>query len=267
MKSFNVYIMLLLYSVLLLCSCQVLESSTSNEAKLPSTPTPTKLSQAIATPKPTSTARPRPTINPESVLALQIGNDFPIARFYPGYGLTESENNRIGDTFSFDPWEAPCPEFGNDWVGGHIKKLGFKWVRISIDYTELDAAKAAGNFSRSEINLCHDAAVTFLDENDVTIMHTIVYWDEKLHSDRYPNYQNEEEVQQYLDYTRMIVREFKGRIKYYEILNEIALLVKKNFKGYMCHRFRSAKRRTDSEGDTRTTVRTVIGLKIWRRKR
>ena len=93
-------------------------------------------------------------------------------------------------------------------------------MRVSIDYIELEPAREAGNFSKFEINPCHDEVITFLYENDITIMHTIVYWDETLHADRYPNYKNEEEVQQFLDYTRMIVAAFKGRVQYYEILNE-----------------------------------------------
>jgi len=35
-----------------------------------------------------------------------------------------------------------------------------------------------------------------------------------------PKSQDEQEIQRYLDYARFIVRRFKGRIKYYEILNE-----------------------------------------------
>ena len=197
-------------------------TSRDAEAQLPS-PTETATQVMTEPPAPTEippTATPIPTINPETVLTLQKDSDLPMIRFYPGYGFTESENSRIGDTFPFDPWEQPCPEFENDWVGGHIKQLGFKWVRVSIDYIELDPAREAGNFSKFEINPCHDEAITFLYENDITIMHTIVYWDETLHADRYPSYKNEEEVQQFLDYTRMIVAAFKGRVQYYEILNE-----------------------------------------------
>lgn len=82
-----------------------------------------------------------------------------------------------------------------------------------------------GDYSQFDINECQDEIVTSLAENDITILYTIVYWDENLHTENYPDYGDEQEVQRFLDYTRLIVRHFKDRIQYYEILNEAVAYV------------------------------------------
>lgn len=212
---------LILFLVLMLSSCQAV-TPTPDETGPQLTPTPTKLPPAPDNPTSTPTdtpPKPRPTINPDSVLALQVGNDLPITRFWPEYGFKESENNRIGDSYPLDPREPPC-EFDYIKIGSLLKKVGYKWIRTSIDPMELDLENPDFDYSKMEINPCHTEEITYLSENDITILYTIVYWDEVLHANRYPNYQNEAEVQQYLDYTRMIVKEFRGKVTYYEILNE-----------------------------------------------
>jgi hypothetical protein len=82
-----------------------------------------------------------------------------------------------------------------------------------------------GEYSSTEFNACQDGIISALAENDVTIVHTIVYWDEAVHSDHIPDYHNEAEVQGYLDYARLLVRHFKDRIQYYGILNEAAIFL------------------------------------------
>jgi hypothetical protein len=98
-------------------------------------------------------------------------------------------------------------------------------VRLSLDRLELDQARSMDDYSQFEINECQDEIVTLLAENDITIIYTLVYWDETLHAENYPDYGNEEEVQRFLDYTRLIVRHFQDRIQYYEILNEALVYV------------------------------------------
>ena len=158
-------------------------------------------------------------------ITLQEGTNLPITGIVPRR-FKELADNRIGDLFPLDRYPAPCPPAKYDWSFTHVGYLGLKWVRVSLDRLELDQARNLGDYSQFQINACQDEMITLLAENDVTILYTIVYWDEKLHADRYPDYRNEEEVQRYLDYTRLIVRHFKGRIQYYEILNEALVYVK-----------------------------------------
>jgi hypothetical protein len=166
----------------------------------------------------TSTFSP-PTLGPNLSLSLQAGYDLPKIWIVPkSYG--ELDNNRIGDTFPLDRHGSPCPPANEDWSFTHVGELGLKWVRLSLDTIELEPIWSSGNYSQFEINQCQAEVLTLLSENDITILYTLVYWDEHLHAERYPHYRNEDEIQQFLDYTRLIVSHFKGRIQYYEILNE-----------------------------------------------
>lgn len=153
-------------------------------------------------------------------MILQEGNNLSKARIATKR-LGELANNRIGDMFPLDRHPLPCPQWDEDWSFTHVRDLGLKWVRLSVDRMEYYQAQSMGQYSQFEINACQDEIVSRLAANNVTIMHVIVFWDETLHvGENYPRYQKEEEVQRYLDYARFIVRHFKGRIKYYEILNE-----------------------------------------------
>jgi hypothetical protein len=161
-----------------------------------------------------------PTSGTRQFAILQEGDDLPKARLVT-IRLGELANNRIGDLFPLDRHPLPCPAWDQDWSFTHVRDLGLKWVRTSVDVMEYNQAQSLGLYSQPEINACQDEIVSALAANDVTIMHVIVFWDENLHvGENYPRYRKEEEIQPYLDYARLIVRHFKGRIQYYEILNE-----------------------------------------------
>jgi len=166
----------------------------------------------------TSTFSP-PTLGPNLSFSLQAGYDLRKTWIVPK-SFGELADNHMGDTFPLDRHPIPCPPASGDWSFTHVGELGLKWVRLSLDTIELEPVWSTGNYSQFEINQCQDEIVTLLSENDITILYTLVYWDKNLHAENYPNYKNEEEIQLFLDYTRLIVRHFKGRIQYYEILNE-----------------------------------------------
>jgi hypothetical protein len=161
-----------------------------------------------------------PTSGTRQFVILQEGNSLPKARLEIKRS-GELANNRIGDLFPLDRYPLPCPRWDQDWSFTHVRDLGLKWVRTSVDVMEYNQAQSLGLYSQPEINACQDELVSALAANDVTIMHVIVFWDESLHvGENYPRYRKEEEIQPYLDYARLLVRHFKGRIQYYEILNE-----------------------------------------------
>ena len=165
-----------------------------------------------------------PTSGASMSLILQEGNNLAKAGIVTGR-LRELADNRIGDTFPLDRHPSPCAPAEEDWSFTHVSNLSLKWVRLSLDRLELDQARSMGDYSQFDINECQDEIVTSLAENDITILYTIVYWDENLHTENYPDYGHEQEVQRFLDYTRLIVRHFKDRIQYYEILNEAVAYV------------------------------------------
>lgn len=154
---------------------------------------------------------------------LQEGNDQPKALIQ-----TKSHNeltgNGIGDSRDRIGYPTPCSPDANA-TDAHIDDLGLTWARVSIDRLEWEPARSLGAYSQFQITRCQDRIVSLLAGKGVTILHTIVHWDEELHAERPPDYGNEEEVQLYLDYVRLIVGHFKDRIQYYEILNEAHVYV------------------------------------------
>lgn len=157
-------------------------------------------------------------------VVIQKGNDLE-KTYIEGKTYKDLAQNQIGDTFPLDRHSPPCPCANEDWSFTHVGNLSLKWVRVSLDPIELDQARSWDHFSEFEINPCQDQIITLLAENDITILNNIVYWDKTLHATNYPDYKDQDEIQLYLDYAQMIVNHFKGRINYYEILNEAVVFV------------------------------------------
>jgi hypothetical protein len=160
-----------------------------------------------------------PTIDPRESLTLQEGNNLPKNEIVTEY-FGRHPNNWIGDMFPLDRHPKPCPTATQDWSYTHVGDLGLKWVRLSLDFTDLESVREYDNYSQFEVNECQEQVLNLLVENDIAILYTLVYWDEELHAEVYPDYGNEDDIQRFVDYSRFIVRHFKDRIQYYEILNE-----------------------------------------------
>jgi hypothetical protein len=150
---------------------------------------------------------------------LQEGNALPKTRFETT-PFGELADNRIGHLNPIGP-EDPCLPRENIRLQEHFY-WGTKWLFTGFDegeWLEKDARKDSW-YSRPEITSNQDCIVSSLVENGVTLVVRLTYWDENLHAERQPDYGNEQEVQMFLDHTRMIVSHFKGTIPYYSILNE-----------------------------------------------
>jgi hypothetical protein len=172
----------------------------------------------------TSAAEP-PASGAPAAVTLQQGNDPPTSTIRIE-GLTELTGNRIGDMFELEHHPLPCPPARTDWQYTHVADLGFTWVRLMLDPGEWVRLTRPGQFSkRSRVDPCQDQIVSLLAKSGVTIVLTLVYWDEDLHADRPPDYGREREVRRYLDHVRMLVGHFKDRIRYYAILNEAIAFV------------------------------------------
>jgi hypothetical protein len=173
------------------------------------------------------------TSGPAQSAVLQAGNQRPRTTIRLR-SPDELVGNYIGDVFdgvSLKRYPLPCMQPEEDWTFAHVPDMGFSWVRLSVDRLEwwengdTTSNRSMGEYSSTEFNACQDGIISALAEHDVTIVHTIVYWDEAVHTEHIPNYRDEAEVQGYLDYARLLVRHFKDRVQYYGILNEAALFV------------------------------------------
>ena len=178
------------------------------------------LTATTISPDGSTSAFSAPTSGTRQFAILQEGDNLPRVRLITK-SLGDLANNRIGDLFPLDRHPLPCAPWDQDWSFTHVRDLGLKWVRMSVDVMEYNQAQSLGLYSQPEINACQDEVVSALAANDITMMHVIVFWDESLHvGENYPRYRKEGEIQPYLDYARLLVRHFKGLIQYYEILNE-----------------------------------------------
>jgi hypothetical protein len=166
-----------------------------------------------------------PTGSPRQQPApLQLGNDQPVTPIELK-DLVELTGNGIGDGFPLDRTPLPCGPAREDWSWTHVADLGLTWVRISVDPMEWQRAQDADFYSRFHVNRCQDKLVSLFARKNVEMVLTIVFWSRKLHAERPPDYGNEREVRLFLDYTRFLVRHFKDRIGYFEILNEAHVYV------------------------------------------
>jgi len=116
--------------------------------------------------------------------------------------------------------ESTCPLVEENGRFQEFLEWGSKWMSTGIDERELYMPRGDGWHSRSEVTEYQDCTVNLLIENGVTIVNTLNYWDENLHAEKWPDYGDEEDIQRFLEHNRLLVRHFKGRIQYYEILSE-----------------------------------------------
>jgi hypothetical protein len=134
---------------------------------------------------------------------LQLENDNPTTLLSPKSSIN-LEDNRIGanaQTIHIDSryWNA-----------------GLKWMRVIIDpmgewqYTDWNSDEYA-------IDPDAERVIDGLVTRGIKVMLVLDVW---LTEDRIINYKTEEELAIYSDWVRFVVRHFKGRVDYYEILNE-----------------------------------------------
>ncbi len=170
-----------------------------------------------------------PTSDPVLTTILQQGNDQPRTTIAIA-DRSELTGSRIGDMWNMDRPKPPCPPAREHWYVTRVLHHGYSWVRLSLDPREwwgvdIGGPRYEGPFSSFHINRCQDRIISALAKDGVTIVLTIVYWAKEFHADRPPDYGNEEEVRQYLDYARLLARHFGDRVRYFEILNEPVFFV------------------------------------------
>ena len=153
---------------------------------------------------------------------LQEGNNLPKTKIVTT-PYEDLADNRIGHLNPVAPeGDGSCPPLkDNNRLLEHLE-WGTKWLFTGLDIRELDRSVSSDTYwySSSEFNEYQECTISLLVENGVTLVNSLNYWDEILHAENQPDYGDEEEVQRFLEHNRFLVNHFKGRIQYYEILNE-----------------------------------------------
>ena len=155
-------------------------------------------------------------------LGLQSGKEQPMHRLAREQG-SYLEYNRIGIMYALlDSAGLEDVELLVD----IMDSLGLMWDKFYIDVPDGNEVGVLEGYSDGNITLAQDGLVDRFVERGWKIVMGLVFWDESANARvaeqgvGYSRYETEEEVQAYLDHIQSIVRHFKGRIEYYEILNE-----------------------------------------------
>jgi len=107
-----------------------------------------------------------------------------------------------------------------DW-GQHSRWLGHSWIRFSFSEFSWGFFLRDGRYSPISFGEYEDRAIDALVENDITILYNLTFFDPEVQTaPGYIRFKDEAEIQCYLDYVKLVVTHFKGRIQYYETWNE-----------------------------------------------
>ena len=160
----------------------------------------------------------------ETVELLQQGCKFP-TRQYETRQSQYLEDNRIGEMVPLYRWGSLT---GANMIIEGLNKIGLKYNRLSFDLIDpwdrnlpIDLITSTYEITPAQMYL-----VEGLLEHKIDVCYILEFWTRKMIEDYerapdgYSRFRNEEEVNRYTDYVRFIVSSLRGRVKYYEILNE-----------------------------------------------
>lgn len=164
----------------------------------------------------------RPTTGEKQGVDLQTGNISP-KTLIPTRSASELVRPFIGDQLG---GLRPLIKTQRDAESflDFYERMGYNWTRLSLDtFDWSDVVEDPTLHSRKEVDPLHDWFIAQLADSGVTVVYCLVFWDEQIDPDQPPGwsrFEDEAEVERYLDYARFIAGHFKGRIGHYEILNE-----------------------------------------------
>ena len=111
----------------------------------------------------------------------------------------------------------------NEFITG-MREVGYKWFRFNINHGTIDLLDWSKDYSKFTIEPHQDNTISGLAENDINMICVLTFWDMespgKKFEEGYSRFKTEEEIGKYLEYVRFLVKNFKDRVKYYEIWNE-----------------------------------------------
>ena len=164
-----------------------------------------------------------PTSGQRRNLGIQVGSRHAPSQLPTGESL-ELADNRIGPLKTlFAPGFVELEVAQG--VVSHTRELGFSWVQFFIEVPDGEDIGQQGGFTEHRVTEAEDLAISGFLENGIEVILGLVFWDEIVfetipNNAVYSFYKTQGEIDRYLDYVRFIVRHFRGRVRYYSILNE-----------------------------------------------
>lgn len=158
-----------------------------------------------------------PTNGERRIVKLQNGNNSPLTLF-EALPSEELQNNWIGETYSGVRAEnTPNTEF----MANYSNHMGYKWIRLSFSEFSASFLEKNNFYSPTDFGEFEDQVIDNLNNKHIAIMYNLTYFDPKYPTDGvYYRFTDEKQIQEYLDYVKLVVTHFKGRIQYYETWNE-----------------------------------------------
>jgi hypothetical protein len=164
----------------------------------------------------------QPTL-PPTLVTIQQGNTFPKFRLL----VKESkdlQDNRMGafaGGLTGGGWKPGQP-WDYQWMVDQIVSRGLKRFRVAID--NLDASNVDWAVPQYTTDPSHDALITLLAQNGVTMTYVLTFWDKETwpggQGANCPRFRDEAEIERYLQFVKYMVHHFKDRIQNFEIWNE-----------------------------------------------
>lgn len=153
---------------------------------------------------------------------LQLNNGHVLEDFLSKPSI-ELQDNHIGDMYSLYPQahpEHPGYEDPQEFAE-RIDSHGLKWMRVSLDWFDGEELEKTKTYTTFEVDPVQDAAIDALISKGIDVYFSLAFWDDQIQTgEGYSRFTEEEEIERYLEYARFIVSHFKGRIKYYFLVNE-----------------------------------------------
>ncbi len=136
------------------------------------------------------------------------------------FDFKDSSQNGIGAMHFLHCDEESGPGAAEDYILKAVE-MGYKWTRLSVDWFDWAEVAEYGEYSNNQVTACEDKVIDLFNQNDIPILYTLVYWDPQIEmGPGYTRFKTDEEIEGYLEHVRFLVEHFKGKIKWYSILNE-----------------------------------------------
>jgi len=183
-----------------------------------SSPTPISITHTpISTLTPTSTSIPKVIV--VNSIVLQLGNDLTKYQFN-AVQSAKLEDNRLGQMDRLDEADFPT-NYDIELYVHRSTDLGLKWVRLTEGWFDWNEVAASGDYSDLYVPPVLDDVVSRILDEGIQIMYALIYWDKNIVTgENYSRFKSEEEIQRYIEYVRFTVNHYRGRVQYYELLNE-----------------------------------------------